>query len=78
MQTLTESQTKMMRRLYSLAPTLELDEVSADYVRVIMTCLNTIDDLRVALKIERKEGEFAPRKPLGSSDKPAHQATVLP
>jgi len=52
---LTEHQTALMRRLYQ--SDIELDDVSRDYVGVILSCLDTIDDLRVALQIER--GQFA-------------------
>lgn len=50
---LTEKQTIMMRRLYQ--SDIELDDVSKDYVGVILSCLDTIDDLRAALSIERRE-----------------------
>lgn len=52
---LTEQQTTMMRRLYQ--SDVVLDDVSRDYVGVILSCLDTIDDLRIALQIER--GQFA-------------------
>lgn len=54
----TKEQTERMRRLY--AQDIPLDEVSRDYVSVILACLDTIDDLRIALKIANKEGEYAP------------------
>lgn len=50
-QFLTEEQTIAARRLYELD--LPLDEVSEGYVRVILAMLDTIDDLRAALRIER-------------------------
>ena len=57
---LTERQTVMMRRLYSLD--IPLDEVSKEYVGVILCCLDTIDDLRAALKIERGEFQAPPTR----------------
>jgi predicted DNA-binding protein YlxM (UPF0122 family) len=53
---LTEKQTILMRRLYTCD--IPLSELAADYVKVIVSCLDTIDDLRVALRIARKEGLY--------------------
>ena len=60
---LTEEQCAASRRLYQNMK--ELDESSLGYARTILAMLDTIDDLRAALKIER--GEFqAPPTRIGS------------
>lgn len=51
---LTEEQCAASRRLYQSMK--ELDESSLGYARTILAMLDTIDDLRAALKIER--GDF--------------------
>lgn len=48
---LTKEQTQLMRRLYFTE--IPLDEVANDYVKVIRGLLDTVDDLRAALSIER-------------------------
>jgi hypothetical protein len=57
---LTEEQCAASRRLYQSMQ--GADEVTIGYARTILAMLDTIDDLRAALKIERGEFQVPPTR----------------